>query len=242
MKKGIPEKKEELELTKLYTEVEILKVKLESERREHEEKIKRNHFESRLKNWTPIILTGVSILAGLFGILFPSFKYLQQQKERYKFEFNKEMVGFVNDLSSPDEDKKERAIMMLTYYESDAVPILLYRLEKIHYEQKQLITNALRGIQNLSIKDKELIESRLMTNAQDFFQRGYVEPIEKVENKIFGLLNYIYAFGELGDTRKAEYVSFLDTIKARIQVSDEDERTIEKIISEIDASKKKLID
>jgi len=201
---------------------------------------KTNPKSSKIKIWAPVILTFVSIAAGLFGILFPSIKYINQQNDQYEFTFNKEMVAFANELNSEDYMKREQAIMMLTYYEEDAVPILLHKLERINYRQKNNICSALKTIKNLSRKDKLLIEKMLFKNAVDFYDRAYLHPDGEVVNRIHGMMNYVFALGELGEKEKEKYKLFLDKISNTIDQCEIDNITKEQLVKVVTDSKEKL--
>lgn len=201
---------------------------------------KTNPKSSKLKGWAPVILTFVSIAAGLFGILFPSIKYINQQNDQYQFEFNMEMVAFANNLNSDNIMEREQAIMMLTYYEEDAVPILLHKLERINYKQKTIICSALKTIKNLSRKDKLLIEEMLLKNAIDFYDRAYLNPDGEVVNRIHGMMNYVFALGELGEKKNVEFNLFLDEISNTIDQCKIDNITKVKLVKEVADSKEKL--
>ena len=196
---------------------------------------------SKLKTRAAVILTYVSIAAGLFGILFPSIKHLTEQKgNRNKLEINKKMVAFVNDLNSENDAERDNAVMGLIYYEADAVPILLHKLEQIHYNEKNIICSTLKTIKNLSRKNKLLIEKMLLKNAIDFYDRAYLNPDGEVLNRIYGMLNYVFALGELGEKKKIDFNAFLDKISNTIDQCEIDKLTKGDLVTEVTKSKGKL--
>jgi len=223
-----------LEKEKLEAEIQLLQNQVN---RDSEENSRKQRLE-KFKIVLPIILTGVSILAGLFGILFPSLQYIKQQKEEYKFQFNSDMMQFISDLGSDDSDKSEQAIMMLSFYERDAIPVLLFKLERVKFDDKGTVINALKNIEELSEKDNLVIE-RLFGNSERFFERGYREPFEKISNKTHGLLNYIYALGEFGDSTTVS--AFLSTIYLEVESNTTlQQLTMKKILEEITLTQEKL--
>jgi hypothetical protein len=129
---------QELEKEKLQAEIDILKARLAKEYPEITEE-KPGWFE-RASNyagkWSALILGAVTLISAIWGVFLPLSEYLVEQRKALEYELNENMIGFVDDLNSDSAAIANRGVMMLSYYETNSIPILLFFLEGSRNEQE----------------------------------------------------------------------------------------------------------
>ena len=123
--------KENLEMEKLRVEVDLLKNELAGKKADKSKLLK-------IREWLPSILTFVGILGGLATFILTANNYLvelrkenERARSQYEVSFNNEIISMSRDLLSEDPLEREYAVLMLTSYELDAVPVIMYLLERI---------------------------------------------------------------------------------------------------------------
>jgi len=218
--------REELEEQKLQAEIDLLRLQLEIEKgkKDKEEKNKESKIEAaekRIKNWLPLILTIVAIGAGLWGLFEPISNFVRERQRAYEVDWNEKMIGFVNDLSSEDQSKVNTAIMMLSAYELDALPFLLFKLEETRYTsttEVDLIQRALRIIHDKTSLDKDKFNALILKSAHQFFESGKGKKMNDMENKVDGLINYITILGNFGADNKKNISDFFVMLDTTIEI------------------------
>lgn len=120
--------KEELEKQKLQAEIEEikLKVKAENQRLDAERK---DASRANLRSWAAIIISLITIVTGGFTIGEKFYAFLSQNEQAQKVKVSKEMIELVKGLNSNNENDRTNAILLLSAFEMDAVPVLLKNLE-----------------------------------------------------------------------------------------------------------------
>lgn len=233
--------REELEKQKLQAEIDLLRAQLDIEKgkKDKEEKSKESKItaaEKRLKNWLPLILTIIALGGGLWGGLFePISNFIRERQRDYEVNWNEKMIGFVDNLSNDDQSKVNYAIIMLSAYELDALPILLLTLEqtKTTDNEADLIRRALKDIYDKPSLDKEKFNEEILKSASRFFDIGKGKKIDDMKNKVDGLINYIAILGEFGADNKTEISSFfveLDTAIVNWSIDKLNEKKIKRKI------------
>lgn len=194
--------KNKLDLEKLGEEISLLKEKIISEKR-----INKTTMSDQVKNWLGLIVTTVGVGAGIFALYEAIHKYQdyrtsedariiaeqkrlakeQVMKEReLKFNLDEKMVDLVDQLES--DATSERSIMMLQYFGKDAIPILLFRLERTGRADD--VIDAIDQIFNNNNVDKIDIIARIRQNARYLFERECKKGNPNNMN-IQGMKNYI---------------------------------------------------
>ena len=205
--------KEELEKRKLRAEIdEIVQRKAFEKRRiESEEKkvfriIPRGALKSLLIS-IPIVIT---ILSGIVAIWIEVSGFLDRKEKEYAFTLNDNMIKLVKQLNCKNPDEREYAAILLSAYEKDAIPILLWNLERTDAPNATIKSLSL-------IKEKTKIETDkvlnpLLNSARVVFNRECHKP----KMNIRPIRNYIMALGELGTEKKKSVIELLKNLKEQI--------------------------
>lgn len=133
----------DLEKEKLQVEVEILKVQLAKDLPDVKPKKWFDKLADFARKWSALMLGTVTLISAIFGVFIPLSEYLDERRNALKYNLNENMIGFVDDMMSDDDETANRGIMMLSYYEINSIPILLYFLSRSESEEstKKIIEN-----------------------------------------------------------------------------------------------------
>lgn len=134
---------EDLEKEKLQAEIDILKARLSKEYPDDKPRGRFDKLAGFARKWSAFILGTVTLISAIFGVFVPLAQYLEERRNALKYDLNENMIGFVDDMMSGNPDSVNRGIMMLSYYEINSVPILLYFLSKSdqRVEKQKMIEN-----------------------------------------------------------------------------------------------------
>lgn len=179
---------------KLELEIEILKVQLEEKLTPPRKSwlIKTNEW---IKKWSITILTLASVIGGIWGVIIPIKSYYEEQEKKLKYDLNTQMIELVNDLSG-NKREREQAIMMLQYYEMNALDILIFRLENSSNEKKA-IAEAINNIYQIKGHQKEIL--RVLFKRTNYL---YDKIVESGDIKLGPVLALVFVLDELETTPK----------------------------------------
>jgi hypothetical protein len=181
-----------------------------------------------IKNWTAITLGIISVAAGIWGILGPVKEYIEERKNHLTYELNDNMITFVNDLRSDSTQLKEQALIMLMYYEKNALPILYYKLEKTRKSDDGIfvdqLVDAINGIYN---KIRKAIVNEIFVRCDNIYYNlfKYDETFKKeLLNKTLynAITNYSYLLGKLDLTRQDKKLAKDFLLKLDLTISTAD--------------------
>lgn len=178
----------DLEKEKLEIEIELLKQNLEKEKKEG-----KKHIFEGIRKYTGLSLAIVSVIVALFGVILPVNDYFEKKKKEMIPTLNNEIIDLVNELSNENEREQEKATVMLSYYGLDAVPLLLFRLERAdEAERDQLI----QVIKNAHEDNPKGVLDVIISALSEEFEKNYkkYDPDEmsyepKFDNYFVLLLN-----------------------------------------------------
>jgi hypothetical protein len=196
------------------TQLELQNQLLEKQLRPPPEGWFDRYVNEPLKRYSAVILMVLSVIGGIWGVYLPLKQFLHEQRMSTQYQLNGEIIALIQQLDSAK--KSEKTIAILTYYEKDAVPLLIYELGRKVNTERQPIVTALKTIVVLSKehdtgfmgrifgeKDtRSMVIEQLIHQTRDHFRRYYSKPVEPNDNKLDGMLNYIFCLGELGKGRK----------------------------------------
>jgi hypothetical protein len=187
---------QDLEKEKLQAEINILKAKLAVEYPEEEEKEPGwfDKISSYAGKWSAILLSVVALISAIWGVFLPLSEYLAEQRKALEFNLNENMIGFVDDLNSDSAAIANRGIMMLSYYEVNSIPILLFFLESSRNDQKEY-RGKIIGTVNLIYEDSNddaIIEIilRKIENTFTEIKEGH-EKDASIDTKRRAMFNYM---------------------------------------------------
>ncbi|WP_421765503.1 hypothetical protein [Ekhidna sp.] len=177
---------------KLEVEIQLLEEQL-SEKRKPKSISKLEIINSWIKRWSVTILTLVSIIGGVWGLILPIKSYYDERSKALKYTLNSQMVQLVNGLKT--EEEVEESIMMLQYYEMNSLDILLFKLERAGSDTL-LRNNISVAVNNIYKKNHPECIEPLASNALRHLRKSYVNKTI-VESPFRALMNYIYVINEL---------------------------------------------
>lgn len=120
---------EQLQKEKLQGEIDILRARLVNEYPDEKPAGFFDKLSGFARKWSAFVLGSITLISAIFGVFVPLSEYLDASRRALSYELNENMIGFVNDLGSDSAELANRGIMMLSYYEMNSIPILLYYLE-----------------------------------------------------------------------------------------------------------------
>lgn len=160
---------EQLQKEKLQGEIDILHARLAAEYPEEKAPGFFDKLADFASKWSAFILGSITLISAIFGVFVPLSEYLDASRRALSYDLNENMIGFVNDLSSDSSELANRSIMMLSYYEMNSVPILLFYLEGSGNLQKPFRTKIIETIDLIYSKSRgdeipELIIGNMQKN------------------------------------------------------------------------------
>ena len=195
----------DLENQKLAVEIEELKLKIDAEKR-------RLQLQSRtettvvLTAWTKVLIAAGTILVTGLTIGTQVYGFFEQDNRQYQVQIGQQMVQLVDKLDEGDAN----AIVLLSYFESDAIPILLMNLGRV--DDSTPTIEALRSVERRL--DNDAVITELLANAREELDRFFAAPAN--EARRLAAINNLLALGELGTSRREDVLILLDDTAARV--------------------------
>ena len=198
---------EHLEKEKLQAEIDILHARLKKEFPEDKPPGWGDMLAGFAQKWSAFILGTVTLISAVFGIFVPVSEYLAEQQRALQYDLNENMIGFVNDLNN--DSLANRAIVMLSYYEVNSIPIMLFYLESSTYFQKEFRSKLIEtiGMIYAETRNPEILDL-IMVKMDNTFER--------IKDDFLGSQGQ-----EINPTRKQAMVNYLELIKG-IKLGDAD--------------------
>jgi hypothetical protein len=199
--------KEELEKNKLAAEIAELSQKVEFE-------AKKARW-SGLRTFTTFTLTFISIAAGLITLIINSSTFLAQRQKMQNVELSQNMINLVDKLNADDTYKQENAAILLSYYNLDAIPILLKNLERVENPEATIYSLELIK-ENEGVRSNEVIDP-LLNSAKKIFANNIIMD----DRTVFAFRNYIRALAYLGMEKKNNVLILLNQLYKRIDKNEQ---------------------
>lgn len=153
------------------------------------------------KTWIdfiPMIGSLITVLGGGLALFMSVNSLIEQQKKVYSMTYSSQMVDFLEKSRSDDEFVQDQAIMLLSSYEMDAVPMLLLSLENSELDKQKIFISSFTMISNKETIDKEELLNTVMESSLDFIDLNFNEFLvdEREQNqKVIAIRNYIALLG-----------------------------------------------
>jgi len=131
-------------------------------------------------------------------------------------------------LTQKKEAERKRALNILSYYEFDALPILLYKLKNTD-PRDPFLSELIGKIKTTSRinkgKTKKFVKE-LVTETEELFIREYQKEMEFLQ--IQGVINYVKLLGEIGHSNSSEIKSLFELIRNKLTALFEETQNGEK--------------
>jgi hypothetical protein len=119
---------ENLQNEKLKAEINLINARIKKDYPELKPRKWYEKFAAFLKNWQAVMLALIALGGGIFGIFRPVKLYFDEQRKAVQFNLNESMIKAMDNLESADWNTRTNAIIILSYYDLNAIPIFLDKL------------------------------------------------------------------------------------------------------------------
>ena len=187
---------EQLGKEKIQAEINILEARLEKEFPDEKPPGRLGRLADFARKWSAFVLGSLTLTSAIIGVFLPLGQYLEEKRKALEYDLNENMIGFVDHLDSDSSALANRAVMMLSYYEVNSIPILLFFLEiseddKIDFRRRIIETIDLIYSDERGNEIVGLIMVRMQNNLSQLKMRSDSDK-EKVDSKkLMALYNFI---------------------------------------------------
>jgi hypothetical protein len=209
-----------LEKEKLQAEIDILHARLEKEFPDEKPPGFMDKLAGFANKWSSFVLGAVALFSAVFGVFVPLSEYLDEQRKALEYDLNENMISFVDGLNSEDPSVARRSIMMLSYYETNSIPILLFFMEDSRNNQNEFRKKIIEtiGLIYADTGDKSIIEKILVRIQSNFNQliEGKNGTIDT--RRLTPLYNFFELINgmDLSDSDREEVLTVFKTMKSSI--------------------------
>ncbi len=137
---------QELEKEKLKEEINFLRARIVNEFPEHKPKNNWDKVSDFFRKWYSFILALLAVSGGFWGIFYPVKTYFNEQQKAVQYTINENMITAMEGLESEGAAAKENSIIILSYYDLNAIPILLNKYIESDYDDKNLQQDYIEAI------------------------------------------------------------------------------------------------
>jgi hypothetical protein len=222
---------QDLEKEKLQAEIDILNARLATEF-PLQDSNKTGFFAKvaiHAKGWATFILGAVTLISAVWGVFVPLSEYLIEQRRALEYQLNENMIGFVDDLNSEDPNIANRGVMMLSYYEVNSIPILMFFLEGSRNDQEEFRE---RIIGTISLIYEESREDIIFEQVQRKMESAFLQIVTDYKN---AAMDPPFGNGIQSSTRRVllNYIDLLKGMNLRSGDKEDIERMYRDFKSEI---------
>lgn len=166
---------EELQQEKLVAEINLINAKIKKEYPESKPLSRFARVSLVFKNWYAIILAVIAVGGGFWGIFAPVKSYFNERNKAVQYELNENMIKAMEKLDLEEGINRDNAIMILSYYDLNAIPIFLDKLVSTDFEEER----------NLNLQQKYIEAINLI------YKRNRTDIVNKIIIKMEYHLNEI---------------------------------------------------
>jgi hypothetical protein len=181
-------KLEDLQKEKLQAEINLIKARIKKDYPEAKPLGRLDKIAGFFKKWNAVILALIAVGGGFWGVFSPVKKYFDEQSKSVQFTLNENMIAAMDSLSSTNTSEAENAILVLSYYELNAIPVLLFNLERTNLENTELISNYYETINLIYNRKRIGIVDRIVVKLEENFNSLF-EDGNFVAKKYYALQN-----------------------------------------------------
>lgn len=179
------------EYDNLKKELDLLSLKnqVEKQKREMKPSWATFLFNQTSKSIT-LIVAIVSMLAAIWGLVIPARNFFKDKQKEKHYELSREMVELANNLRSNSDTLQREAVLLLSYYDLNSMPILLYQLENLdHGSEIEKVDHVIKTISLIYMRNKSDVTSEVIYYFSNLFRQ--TDTKEKWDDlKYNSLLNY----------------------------------------------------
>ena len=209
---------QDLEKEKIQAEIDILKARLDKEYPDEKPPGRFARLAEFGRKSSAFLLGALTLFSAIWGVFIPLSEYLEEQRKALEYDLNENMIGLVDSLNSPNPIVANRSIMMLSYYEVNSIPILLFFLE--------------------SSRDPEFIDKINETIGLIYSDNRGTEIVEvvltRIQNNFDEIKDEFSQTGSVNDKRRLALLNYLELMDA-LKLRKTDQKEANKVCTEIRA-------
>ncbi|OGK99227.1 MAG: hypothetical protein A3E31_09515 [Candidatus Rokubacteria bacterium RIFCSPHIGHO2_12_FULL_73_22] len=204
--------RDELERLKLQAEIDELRVKADTARAAAESERKRR-VRNSLVAWVGVLTAAATLGGAALGVYIQGSNFLLERKRTKEVQLTERMVELVGKLGGDNPYARETSALLLASYEGDAIPILLWNLERV--QEPAATIEALRLVKGKKSVGEAALLGVLLRAAEDSFAREEGKNAW-TEESARALANYAACIGELSTAQPRPALELLDRWQRRL--------------------------
>ena len=153
---------QELEKEKLQEEINLLRARIINEFPEDKTQSAWDQLSDFFRKWYSFILALFAVFGGFWGIFYPVKTYFNEQQKAVQYTINGDMITALEGLESEGPAAKENAIIILSYYDLNAIPILLNKYIESDYDDKNLQQDYIEAISLIYNRKQNEVMDRII--------------------------------------------------------------------------------
>ncbi len=188
---------EDLEKEKLEEEIKILRARIKNEFPEHKPKGWFDKVSDFFRRWYSVVLAIIAVAGGFWGIFYPVKTFLNERQKAVQYDINENMINALEGLEKDDKIAKENSIIILSYYDLNAIPILLNKYIESDYLDQDLQLEYMDAIsmiykrKNTEIIDRIIKKMRINYSLFDKYISQNDWKYNKASENLIKLINLI---------------------------------------------------
>jgi len=179
--------KEELELLKMEAELEVLRNQLSKQKSEVKPSDLTRFFNNSNKS-IAVLIALTTLLAGIWGLIVPVRNYFNLRQQQMHYNLSKDMIDLSYDLKY--DSTRQEAVLLLSYYDLNAMPILLYQLEYTsRFSSMSMVDDVIKSISLIYLRNQKEVTSEIIYYFTNLFKQA--KPLKTLDQRKYnGLLNF----------------------------------------------------
>lgn len=219
-------RKLDVEIAKIEAETAVEKQKLQSERdqlelqqSQHELQVHHHKLQEkiaqrgRITTISTFLIALATISTGLWGLFRSGSEFFSQRSQAYEFQVNRDMIELVNKLSSDSVLVRESAALLLSGYEENAIPVLLWSLRQGRTPDAVIASLRLIG-KKKKVEPSDVLESLKASTHETL---AHIEDAPTEQQNIKPLMNHLTALVTMTDADPGGVADFLDSLAEDIE-------------------------
>jgi len=197
----------EEELSKMQADIDLLKSQISKQQSEAKPSLVSMLFD-RTNKTIPVLLAATSLLAAIWGLILPVKNYFNERQKQLRYELSREMLDLAHDLRNDSVlTTRQDAVLLLSYYDLNSMPILLYQLENFsNSAQRKMVEHVIKSISLIYMRNEKEVTSEIINYFTSLFKQT-----NTVDRWDAGKYNSLLNYGEL-----VTKMSFRDRDRKRI--------------------------
>jgi hypothetical protein len=167
---------EEIQKEKIQAEINLINAKIRKVYPESRPMSRFGKVAEFFKQWYAVILALIAVFGGFWGIFAPVKSYFNERNKAVQYELNANMIDAMGKLDSADMNLQGNAIMVLSYYDLNAIPIFLDKLVKTDPGDTYLQQKYIEAIKLIYKRKRADIVDKITSKMDYSFQQVSRDP------------------------------------------------------------------